>query len=67
MWYGGLGGLCGTWMRMWAALTSAAPMLAPYRLQPPPSKQVKDLTLTDRMHEMLAATMAPADEATAKV
>lgn len=36
-------------------------------LQPPPSKQVKDLTLTDRMHEMLAATMAPADEATAKV
>jgi NADH:ubiquinone reductase (non-electrogenic) len=34
--------------------------------QPPPSKRVKDLTLTDRMHEMLAATMAPADDATAK-
>ena len=32
-------------------------------LQPPPSKKVKDLTLSDRMHEMLAATMAPAEVA----
>lgn len=36
-------------------------------LQPPPSKKVKDLTLSDRMHEMLAATMAPAEDAGDKV